>query len=146
MSRTNGLLTIGKVAEAVGVAASTLRYYEREGLIQPRRRSDAGYRLYDTDAVQRLQFVRAAQAVGFTLNDIRVLLDLDAGDARTCQEEVQPLIERRMAEIDMKMKDLKRVRAALGRALDRCRGSNGQCVVLKELTGSKGRKARRSIQ
>jgi len=133
MSRTNGLLKIGQVARAVGVAASTLRYYEREGLLQPTRRSDAGYRLYDADAVQRLHFVRAAQAVGFTLHDIRVLLELDASDARTCKEEVQPLIERRLAEIELKMKDLKRVRATLGRALDRCRGSNGQCAVLKEL-------------
>lgn len=125
------------------MAASTLRYYEREGLVRPTERSDAGYRLYDGDAVERLQFIRAAQAVGFTLDDIRALLELDSGDTRTCQAEVQPLIERRMAEIDRKVKDLKRVRAALGRALDRCRRSNGECAVLKELSPVRNKRRQR---
>ena len=58
-----GRLTIGEVARAAGVATTTLRYYEREGLLAPTERSRAGYRLYDDGAVERLAFIRAAQAV-----------------------------------------------------------------------------------
>lgn len=73
MTPKKELFTIGQAAQAVGVPATTLRYYEREGVLGPAVRSRAGYRLYDTAAVERLEFVRSAQAVGFTLDDIRVL-------------------------------------------------------------------------
>jgi DNA-binding transcriptional MerR regulator len=134
---TNGPLTIGQAAEAAGVAATTLRYYEREGLLRPSSRSHARYRLYDADAVERLRFIRAAQAVGFTLDDIRLLLDLDSNDPKVCRSEVQRLLERRLAEVKQKTKDLKRVQAVLGRSLDRCRGSQGACPVLKDLSPAK---------
>ena len=88
-------LTIGEVAQGAGVATTTLRYYEREGLLAPTDRSRAGYRLYDDGAVQRLEFIRAAKAVGFTLDDIRALLELN-GDS-PCKQ-VHSLIERRVAE------------------------------------------------
>ncbi|MFQ5495881.1 MAG: heavy metal-responsive transcriptional regulator [Phycisphaerae bacterium] len=127
-------MTIGEVARAAGVAATTLRYYEREGILSPTVRNGAGYRLYSAQAVDRLQFIRAAQAIGFTLDEIRKLLDLDREDGRTCRNEVQPLIENRLSEIDNKLQDLKRVRATLSRALDRCRRSRGECAVLKDLT------------
>lgn len=127
------LMTIGQVARAAGVAATTLRYYEREGILTPTVRNGAGYRLYDAQAVERLQFLRSAQAVGFTLEDIRALSQLDEHDPKSCKTGVQRLLEQRLAEVETKMKELKRVRAALGRALDRCRGSNGECAVLKEL-------------
>lgn len=137
MAPDNGLLTIGQAADAAGVAATTLRYYEREGLLRPSLRSHARYRLYDADAVERLQFIRAAQAVGFTLDDIRLLLDLDADDPKVCRSEVQRLLERRLADVKQKMKDLKRVQAVLGRSLDRCRASQGACPVLKDLSPTK---------
>lgn len=129
----NGLMTIGQAAEAAAVAATTLRYYEREGLLAPSGRTSAGYRLYDGQTVERLMFIRAAQAVGFTLDDIRRLLELDAADARTCRSEVQPLLEHRMADIDRRICDLMRVRSMVGRALDRCRASAGECAVLRDL-------------
>ena len=72
---TNGFMTIGQVAGAVGVPISTLRFYERQGLMHWTQRSDAGYRLYDPAAVERLRFIRGGQAVGFTLEDIRTLLE-----------------------------------------------------------------------
>ena len=65
-------MTIGRAAKAAGVPATTLRYYEREGLLDAPVRTTAGYRMYDDQAVERLRFIRAAQAVGFTLNDIRI--------------------------------------------------------------------------
>ncbi len=132
--------SIGQVAKATGVAPTTLRYYEREGILPPTTRNGAGYRLYNAHSVERLQFIRSAQAVGFTLDDIRTLLQLDEKDNKSCQAEVQPLLERRLAELDEKMKELKRVRAALGRALDQCRRSTGECPVLKELSPAKKRR------
>ncbi len=123
-------LTIGKVAEAAGVATTTLRFYEREGLLSPTDRSRAGYRLYDEGAVQRLEFIRAAQAVGFTLDDIRALLELN-GD--TPCKQVQSLIERRLAEVDAKLADLTRVRSTLADAVQRCRKSKKGCAVVADL-------------
>ena len=134
MAKNNdGLMSIGQVARAAGVAATALRYYEREGVLLPTVRSGTGYRLYDRQAVEQLEFIRAAQAVGFTLGDIRVLLDVDAEQKRTCRTEVQALIEKRIGEVQQKMKDLRRVQAALGEALQRCRHSDGECPVLKKL-------------
>ena len=67
----NGLMSIGQLAREAGVAATALRYYEREGVLAPTVRSRAGYRLYSREAVEQLGFIRSAQAVGFTLDDIR---------------------------------------------------------------------------
>jgi len=133
MAAEKNLLTIGEVARAAGVAATTLRYYEREGILTPTVRNGVGYRLYDARAVERLQFLRSAQGVGFTLDDIRTLLQLDQDEKKSCKSEVQRLLDQRLTEVDEKMKELRRVREALGRALDRCRGSSGECAVLKEL-------------
>ncbi len=144
MPKTNqALMTIGQVAKAAGVAATTLRYYEREGLLLPTSRSGAGYRLYEADVAERLQFIRSAKAVGFSLEDIRLLLELQTDNRKSRQSKVQTVLEARLKEVDQKLKDLKRVRAALGNALDRCRSSSGECAVLKDLTPSKRKRERR---
>ncbi len=136
MTQTNGLMTIGQVADAVGMAASGLRYYERAGLIEPTERSRAGYRLYDAGAVERLEFIRAGQAVGFTLTDIRALLELD-GDS-PCKQ-VQAMIERRLAQVDKKLADLESVRTTLAGALERCRKSRKGCAVVADLKRKSGK-------
>lgn len=123
-------MTIGEVAAAMGIAATTLRYYEREGILAPTCRTRKGYRLYDVEAVRRLEFIRSAQASGFTLDDIRALLQLDAN---TSCREVRGMIERRLADVDTKLVDLNRVRTALADALDRCRRSKQGCAVLGDL-------------
>ncbi len=143
MAEKERLMTIGKVAQATGVTTHTLRYYQKEGILTPKVRNGAGYRLYDAEALERLQFVRSAQAVGFTLDDIRTLLSLDAGNAKSSQAEVQGLLKQRLVEVNEKMKDLKRVQAALGRALDQCQRSNGECTVLSELRPNKSKRRRR---
>lgn len=140
VARANGLMTIGKVAQAVGVATSTLRYYERARLISPAERTRAGYRLYRADVIEQLEFIRAGQAVGFTLDDIRALLELDGNSP--CKQ-VQAMIERRLAEVDGRLADLQRVRRTLAAALERCRKSKRGCAVVAELKRkSRGRRAR----
>ncbi|NOX59965.1 MAG: MerR family transcriptional regulator [Planctomycetes bacterium] len=133
MSEVERLMTIGQVAEAAGVATTTLRFYEREGILAPKVRNGAGYRLYDAQAIEQLRFVRSAQAVGFTLEDIRALSRLDGESGPSCKAEVRRLLELRLAEVSDKMKDLKRVQKSLGQALDRCQRSNGECNVLREI-------------
>lgn len=130
MARNSGLLTIGQIAGQVGIATSALRFYEREGLIRPAERSRAGYRLYAANAVDQLRFIRAGQAIGFALDDIKALLVLDE---RTSCKQVQKLIEQRLDEIDAKLANLKRVRSTLSQALARCRKSKRGCAVVTDL-------------
>ena len=123
-------MTIGRAAKAAGVPATTLRYYERERLLDAPLRTAAGYRMYDERAVERLRFIRAAQAVGFTLDDIRALLQLDS--AGSCGE-VRALLERRIVQVDRKMSELKYIRKALGTALRQCGEAKRDCPVLVDL-------------
>lgn len=128
--KTANLMTIGEVAKTVGIASTALRFYERDGLLTPSSRSKSGYRLYDNDSLERLRFIRAAQSIGFTLDDIRTLLQLDE---KTSCSDVQKLIETRLQEIDTKLADITRVRETLADALDRCHKSNTGCAVVADL-------------
>lgn len=130
-------MTIGRVAKTLDLPISTLRYYEREGLLAPPERNGSGYRLYDEAAVERLAFIRSAQAVGFTLEDIRELLRLDVSSS--C-EDVQKLLNCRLAEVETKLADLNRVRTALSGALEQCRKSRRGCGVLMSLQHRKARR------
>lgn len=100
------MLTIGDVAALADVPAATVRYYERRGLLAATSRTRAGYRQYGPDAAQRLRFIRHAQALGFSLEEIQELLTLRADDAAACphvaaaaREKVQTII-RRIGELD----------------------------------------------
>jgi len=132
MHSRDGYSTIGQLANAASVATSTLRYYEREGLLKPAARSRAGYRLYDPSATQQLHFIRSAQAVGFSLQDIKALFALDE---RTSCKQVQGIIEERLDEIGRRIAELKSVQRTLAGALARCKKSRKVCPVLGELSG-----------
>ena len=132
-------LTIGELAHAAGVPASTVRYYERAGLLTARRRSSANYRLYGQAEIDRLRFIKAAQATGFTLNDVAQLLH-----PAPCGR-VQELIEGRLGEVDTRMKELRHVKRILRAALAECRRheATGRCRVIDNLTTSvRSRRAR----
>lgn len=131
-SAKNELFKIGQIAEQVNVAPSTLRFYEREGLIRPAERSRAGYRLYNQAAVEQVRFIRAGQAIGFSLADIKALLVLD--ENTSCQQ-VQDMIQQRLREVETKLANLRRVKSTLSDALGRCRSSNRGCAVVTELRG-----------
>jgi MerR family Zn(II)-responsive transcriptional regulator of zntA len=75
-TRDNAMLTIGKVAKLAEVSIDTIRYYERRGLLSPAQKSGAGYRLYNDEAVRRLNFIKHAQRCGLSLTEIRQLLEL----------------------------------------------------------------------
>jgi DNA-binding transcriptional MerR regulator len=129
--------TIGQLARAAGVPTSTVRYYERIGLLQPEARTAGNYRLYDEEALQRLHFIRAAQATGFTLEDITALLQLQDATPATCQD-VQTLIEARLGDLEQRMADLRHVQRVLKATLKRCQETawQGRCHILDTLTAS----------
>lgn len=92
-------MNIGQLAEQAGVSADTLRFYEREGLIEPPARAANGYRSYRTEDAQRVRFVRSAQALGFTLAEIRGILPrLDAGQMD--RGAIEAHLQAKIAEID----------------------------------------------
>ena len=110
-------MKIGELAERAGTSVKTIRYYDRVGVLCPKERSHSGYRLYGEDALHRYRFVRAAQAVGLRLGEIREVIALrDKGEA-PC-EFVTELIGRRGAELDRHIAELEGLRDEL-RALAR---------------------------
>jgi len=130
-------LTISELAHAAEVPTTTVRYYERAGLLLPSARSGAGYRLYGEAALERLRFIRAAQAVGFALEDIGALLDLETSRATGCRTEVAAILEKRLAQTEARLRDLKQLKAHLSGALTKCRDSDGECAVMKELSSKR---------
>lgn len=128
--------TITQLARAAEVPTTTVRYYERIGLLQPEDRSYGNYRLYTDESVHRLRFIRAAQATGFTLDNIRALLG-DSGQ-HPCCGDVQQVIEQRLADIDRRLKDMRRLQRVLKRALKTCQESDARarCHVVDGLRQS----------
>ena len=120
-------LTIGKLAAAGGVGVETIRFYQRRGLLQTPTR-DAGIRRYSSDDLRRLRFIKQAQAAGFTLEEIRELLDLDASEDRTRARE---LARARVEALNIKIAELRRARDALQRLATECgEGTKGPCPIL----------------
>lgn len=126
--------TIGGLAKAAAVPTSTVRYYERRGLLRPEARSAGNYRLYGPETLERLRFVRSAQTAGFTLSDITVLLRFRDGDAAPCRD-VQDLIKARAARVAEQLEQLQGVEGMLRQWLAACRRSErtGKCAVLEGL-------------
>ncbi|MFQ5720317.1 MAG: MerR family transcriptional regulator [Acidobacteriota bacterium] len=131
--------TIGEMAAQVGVPTTTVRYYERQGLLREPRRTASNYRLYDEDEVDRLRFIRAAQSAGLTLSDIKILLGYRDGVVAPCRE-VQHLIEHRLASITENMRQMRHVKRVLESYLEICRQAeaDGRCEVIDRLAAPGG--------
>ncbi len=126
--------TISQLAKAAETPTSTLRYYERIGLLKAEDRSQSNYRLYGDESLRRLRFIRAAQAIGFTLDHVNTLLGNRDGKTPTCNE-VQTLIEERLVGIEDRLKDLRHVKRVLKSSLTKCLNSkqNENCQVIETL-------------
>ncbi|HEV8607891.1 MAG TPA: heavy metal-responsive transcriptional regulator [Tepidisphaeraceae bacterium] len=125
--------TIGQLASAVGVPTSTLRYYERSGLLKPDFRTEGNYRAYSPEALERLRFIRAAQATGFSLQDVQEMLQLTYSTEPPCREIVT-LLQNRLADIRARVKELRRMENALSKALTTCcRGGRDWCQEIERL-------------
>jgi MerR family transcriptional regulator, mercuric resistance operon regulatory protein len=108
------MLTVSKVAKAAGVLPDTVRYYEREGLIPPAERTQAGYRVYDTAVVRRLRFIRGSQRLGLRLREIKGLLEVMDRGLCPCGH-ASDLLTSRIEELDRQIAELKELRGELGR-------------------------------
>jgi MerR family copper efflux transcriptional regulator len=128
------LLTIGKLAERGGVNIQTIRYYERRGLIPRPERSEAGYRLYGEEAVKRLGFVRKAQLLGVSLQEIDELLALRMQSGTSCAD-IRQKADQKIAAVDAKLSELSRIRTALVKLARTCRGKGptSECPILEAL-------------
>ncbi len=125
-------LTIGKVASVANVSTDTLRYYEREGLIGPASKSRGGYRLYDRNVVRRVRFIKQAQHCGFTLTEIRALLDLRANDASCCRDVRHVALETKL-QLEAKIKAMREISKALDHLIAKCSNDSGpldNCPIL----------------
>ena len=132
-SRAAGL-TIGKVAQSAGLAIDTVRYYEREGLLEKPARTASGYRHYRPDVVARLRFIRQAKDLGFSLSEVKELLALRVAPGKSCAD-VRAHAEHKIADVDRRIASLKRVRGALAKLASACTGKGqvSQCPILEAL-------------
>lgn len=127
-------LTIGQVAKGAGVPTTTVRYYERIGLVKPNARTGANYRSYGPESLDRLRFIRTAQSAGLSLDDVASLLRLADSDAQPCSD-VLVILRDRLAQIDQKLEELRIVRTAVVSALKECQCAprGGLCADLTKL-------------
>ena len=134
-------LTIGKVAHDAGLATDTVRYYEREGLLQKPSRTPSGYRQYSADAVARLRFIRQAKDLGFALSEIRELLALRVAPGKSCAA-VRARAEAKIADVEQRIAHLGRMKRALVKLAAACtgRGPTSHCPILEALETSELRK------
>lgn len=127
-------LTIGQLAKQAQVNVETVRYYERRGLIPEPHRRESGYREYSQEAVARLQFIKRAKGLGFSLKEISDLLSLRVGPDATCGD-VKRRAERKLADIEEKLQALQRMKKALTKLAAACRGRGptSECPILEVL-------------
>ena len=126
--------SIGQIAMAAAVNVQTIRYYERRGLLLPSDRSPSGYRRYNRDSLLRLRFIKHAQALGFSLNEVEELLSLRVRHGAACQA-VEKRTCAKIEVIDRRVRELDRLRRTLARLAARCRARKrtSECPVLEAL-------------
>jgi len=132
-------MTIGQLAKIAGVKLTTIRFYERRGLIPDPVRTASGYRQYTDDVVLRIRFIKNAQVLGFTLEEISELLTLQ-NDAHVSCKTVRSHTADKITMVENKIKALNKVKKALGTLHDRCRGKGAiqeGCAILETLGSEK---------
>jgi DNA-binding transcriptional MerR regulator len=136
-------LQIGQVAALAGVSVDTVRYYERQQLLEPAPRSSGGFRLFTAETVEYIRFIKQAQDIGLSLDEIKELL-ISTGGAAQCQR-VHDLLKEKLSELDERMRAMREFRRTLTRHLAACetelneRGAAASCPVIVSIAGSKGK-------
>jgi MerR family transcriptional regulator, mercuric resistance operon regulatory protein len=134
---TNPRLTIGALSARTAVNIDTIRYYERLGILPKPPRSSGGHRLYADEHKQRLLFIRRARELGFSLDQVRVLLGLSGGRRVTCGA-VKSITEQHISDIRRRVKDLERLERVLTEMVTQCRGGEmPDCPILNALGGGR---------
>ena len=133
-------ITIGKVAKAAAVGVETVRFYERQGLIEKPPRRESGYREYPVDTVDRVRFIKRAKELGFSLKEIKELMALRLAPGTTCGQ-IKKRAEDKIEDIEDKIGSLQRMKRALRKLTAACggKGSVSQCPILDALEEGKKR-------
>lgn len=136
-------VTIGQLAKAAEVGVETVRFYEREGLLAPPPRKRSGYRQYPPEAIARVRFIRRAKDLGFTLKEILELLELRIDPDRSCAD-VRALAKAKIADVDVKLADLVRIKSALETLARACRGKGptSECPILDAIVAPEAEHAK----
>ena len=127
-------MTIGQAARHAGVGVETIRYYQRRGLIGKPSKRGGGIRQYDDETVDRICFIRKAKELGFTLKEIKELLELKLDPATTCKD-VKHKAEAKIEDIESKVRSLNQMKRALVKLTKACngQGKTNQCPILESL-------------
>ena len=128
------LLTIGKVSKQSGIGVETVRFYEKSGLIDDPPRTESGYRQYPASTVVRIGFIKRAKELGFTLKEIKELLNLRLDPITTCDDVRQVAMEK-LRNVQAKIQSLRGIEKALGELIGACAGGgpDGECPILEAL-------------
>jgi DNA-binding transcriptional MerR regulator len=133
-------MTIGQLAAAASVPISTLRFYERSGLLAPRGRTRAGYRVYDEGDAERVRFLKRAQELGFTLRELKLMLAMSRS-TKLKRRDLDAIGAEKLAEIDARIVDLRRVRRAISGLLAQdCIDPEAACPIVASLGNMERRK------
>ncbi len=128
-------MNIGQAAEASGLPAKTIRYYEDVGLVAPGRRGN-GYRDYDGAEVHKLRFLARARGLGFTLEDCRALLTLWEDQGRA-SADVKALAKEHLTALQRKLDELRTLQSTLEHLVDACHGDDRpDCPIIDDLAGA----------
>ena len=140
----NMVMQIGVIAKKAGVSVDAVRFYERNSLLPSPSRTPGGFRQYGEGDVETLEFIRSAQDLGFTLNEIRELLELRSNRLQPCAP-VRRQLEQKLSQVRQKLADMKVLERGLRVALRRCneqmRRRSGHCPLLTRKTKPQPRKS-----
>lgn len=126
---------VGQLAKRVGINTEAIRYYERIHLLPRPVRKESGYRIYGETDLKRLLFIKRAKELGFTLKEVKELLELKVDSDAHCGD-VKQLAERKLAAIEQKLKDLKRIKMVLEKLIHQCvheEISSDACPILESI-------------
>lgn len=125
---------IGELAKEIGLNIETIRFYEKKGLLPKPPRTPGGFRNYSPEDVRRLGFIQRAKELGFSLKEIRELLELRVDSQTTCGD-VKAKAENKLRDVEQKIRDLQRIKSALQTLVSQCSGSGpaGDCPILEAL-------------
>lgn len=129
-------MRISKLSRRTGLSPHTLRFYEKQGLVSHRSRSEGGYREYDEADLRRVEFVRTARNIGFSLEDIALLLSIRVDkDSHSC-EQVADITRKKLNDVNDRLRELASMKKTLGILLDSCCGgpqSATHCSIMEAL-------------